>query len=553
MSQHPSHDPAGSSSGQQQRNRDRKKAPPFFRNYNHQDPNFLVFQWPFTTSHDDPTSSSFGGWPRQSGVQTQPTADTSLTFPNQNRSSMVVSGTGMGSLIDGTTFSNSIWPTSGVSQAAHQSSAQSDVKFGDIHPSGAGAGMGTGQIAGDGQNPHFHHEQEGQLDCPSNNGTAGEGLPTEPSDVRDQHDDKASRAETNVDTTEQDTQGHQTGATNAGLDSTIPQSRPRLWYCVKCGKDFSSRTTLSKHLKWKCGKCDAAYGCGIHLRRHFQVEHPGQRRVLVNVARVPFVCRWCTDKPCEGSKSLSIHTLKYHYLDDAVRSDAPCVCPEEGCTEIQDPLPRDTVWMHMISRHDHVYFDCDPLWIPEAPDRMGYMCPFRHCSRRVYSLEELRRHVKSHESRKAFTQGAQVAPVSQPEDSDRLRNGEEDERLVSDSDGANNGPEDEPEQHPSRELQHQEIESVPLSESSNAGTNQAGTQAQESTLEGGQAQPQKQAPVNSASTEFRCPACGVVFSSNLRRSEHIAWLCSVSPRTERRNSPVGKHLDWWHEGKGPVV
>ncbi|EAA30513.3 hypothetical protein NCU02323 [Neurospora crassa OR74A] len=161
MSQHPSHDPAGSSSGQQQRNRDRKKAPPFFRNYNHQDPNFLVFEWPFTTSHDDPTSSSFGGWPRQSGVQTQPTADTSLTFPTQDRSGMVVSGTGIGSLIDGTTPSNSIWPTSSVSQAAHhvQSPAQSYVKFGDIHPSGAGAGMRTGQIAGDGQNPHFHHEQ----------------------------------------------------------------------------------------------------------------------------------------------------------------------------------------------------------------------------------------------------------------------------------------------------------------------------------------------------------------------------------------------------------
>lgn len=72
---------------------------------------------------------------------------------------MVVSGTKMGSLIDGTTSSNSIWPTSGVSQAAHQSPAQSDMKFGDIHSSGAGAGMGTGQIAGDGQNPHFHHEQ----------------------------------------------------------------------------------------------------------------------------------------------------------------------------------------------------------------------------------------------------------------------------------------------------------------------------------------------------------------------------------------------------------
>ncbi|KAK3487184.1 hypothetical protein B0T13DRAFT_491745 [Neurospora crassa] len=555
MSQHPSHDPAGSSSGQQQRNRDGKKAPPFFGNYNHQDPTFLVFEWPFTTSHDDPTSCWLGGWPSQSGVQTQPTADTSLTYPNQDRSSMVVSGTGMGSLIDETTSSNSIWPTGGVSQAAHQSSAQSDLKFGDIHPSGAGAGMGTGQIEGDGQNPHFHHEQEGQLDCPSNNGTAGEGLPTEPSDVGDQHDDKASRFEEEVDATEQDTQGHQTGAINVGLISIIPRSGPRLWSCVKCGQNYKLTKWPIKHLRWKCGICDAAYGCDVHVRRHFQVEHPSQMQVLVNmnVTKVRFACRWCIAKSFAGSRGLSVHKTKHHYVDDAVRSDAPCVCPEEGCTEIQDPLPRDTVWMHMISRHDCVHFDCDPLWVPEVPDRMGYRCPFTGCTTRVHPLEELRRHVKSHESRKAFTQGAQVAPVSQPEDSDRLRNGEEDERLVSDSDGANNGPEDEPEQHPSRELQHQEIESVPLSESSNAGTNQAGTQAQESTLEGGQAQPQKQTPVNPTSTEFRCPACGVVFSSNVLRSEHIAWLCSASPRTERRNSPVGRHLDWWHEGKGPVV
>lgn len=231
----------------------------------------------------------------------------------------------------------------------------------------------------------------------------------------------------------------------------------------------------------------------------------------MNVTKVPLACRWCIAKSFAGPRGLSVHKTKHHYVDDAVRSDAPCVCPEEGCTEIQDPLPRDTVWMHMISRHDYVHFDRDPLWVPEVPDRMGYRCPFTECTTRVHSLEELRRHVKSHESRKAFTQGARVALVSQPENLDGLRDGEEDERLVSDSDGANNGPEDEPEQYPSRELQHQEIDSVPLSESSNAGTNQAGTQTQESTLEGGQAQPQKQTPVNSASTEFRCPACGVVF------------------------------------------
>ncbi|KAK3348376.1 hypothetical protein B0H65DRAFT_523263 [Neurospora tetraspora] len=575
MSQYPNHDPAGSSSGQQQENTDEQNTPPFFTNYDYQDPSFLGLEQPSTTTYHDPTSSSFGTWPSQPGVHMQPTSNTSSTFPNQYYSAMPFNGTGMGNLVEPSP-SNSFLPMSGASQAAHRSLAQSDVGFGGCNHPVAGGTMGTGQIAGDGQNPRFQpfHQQsppgnyEGQFNFPSNGETAGEGLPMESSDVEGQHNVEASRPEERADTAEQDTQGHRTGDTNVGLNLTTVTPEP--WYCGRCNTGFTVMRWLSRHRNWKCGSCDAAYGCIVHVRHHMQAMHAGQENSPMPLSNLLLGCRWCNDT-FKGTGGLASH--KRGHFPQTLGASASWACPEEGCTEIQDPQPRDEVVKHMLSRHDDLYIlpiDCDPLWVQKL-DSMGYLCPFEECKRANDSLEELRRHMKSHERNKIITQQAPVAPVSQPGNSDMLPgspsgarfngsssnmthpDGEEDERLVSGGYGGHDGPNDQPEQHPSPELQHQGIESVPLADSSDAGTSLPGTQAHESTLQGGQAQPQQRPSVNSASTGFKCPACAAAFSTNAVRSAHIAWSCPASPRTERRNSPIGKHLAFLHEGKGPVV
>ncbi|KAK1783245.1 hypothetical protein QBC45DRAFT_126989 [Copromyces sp. CBS 386.78] len=176
MSQHPNHDGlAGSSPGQQQQgNGDEQNIPPLLGNFDFQDPNFQGFEpllgnfdfqdpnfqgfeQPSTTTFDDPTGSSFNGWPSQPGGHMQQAANTSAIFPNQDNFDMSFYGTGMANLADFSP-SNSFLPMNGTSQATGQPVVQPDW-YGDLDDPVSGGAMGAGQSAGNNQDAHLLHQQ----------------------------------------------------------------------------------------------------------------------------------------------------------------------------------------------------------------------------------------------------------------------------------------------------------------------------------------------------------------------------------------------------------